>query len=593
MDKLLGAWLGRQCNMISGMVSAVIFTFPPADKTVLGAYIAWPEPDTQTSDLKAIGHAACQSEKSVVQSHIHHHTDTGDPMDAVAVPLFFNDVLWGVAAFGITSRSKALQQTVVKQIQIGCQWLETMKEQAQMAGRDQMSQLMGLIAAALEPDTFTKAAEQVVDEIAGKFACKRVMFGVVRFNRIRLEAASSRSDIDHRRDLIRAAGEAMEEAVDRKTTMTHPAPEATPQASGHFHCALSHLQHQACICTIPLGKNGRVFGALLLERDADQPFNRKTITLLEQTAMMLGPVLESRYKSHRPLISKISEGISKGLMGLFGPRHLLVKLMVTALAVLTIWLSTTDSLFRITCEATVKADTSRIIAAPQQGFISQAHIRSGDRIRTGDILAELDRDEFLLQRDKWQTRKRQFEKKLRKALAESDRAEIAILTSQRDQADAELKLVAHQLNRTRIFAPFSGMVIKGDLSQSLGAPVNTGDVLFEIAPVKEFKVSLRAKESDIRFIQSGQEGVLKLTGLPHRPIAFRINRVSRVAVTQDNSHFFQVEATMENSPDLIQPGMEGVGKIRIHRAKRIWILTRKLVDWARFSLWAMLPWEGE
>ncbi len=590
MDKLIGAWLNQQCAMISGMVNAVVFTFPPPDKTALAAHIVWPDTKTDASSLSAIGHAACQSEKSVVQSHIHHHADTGDPLDAVAVPLFLKDVLWGVAVFGITSRSKSMQQSVIKQIQIGSQWLETMMEQADTAGRDQMSQLMDLVAAALEPDTFAGATEQVVDEIAGKFACTRVMLGVVRLNRIRLEAVSSRSDIDRRRDFIQAAAEAMEEALDRKTTMTHPAPEDTPQVSGHFHRTLSDLQHQACICTIPLGKNGRVFGALLLEREADRPFTRRTVVLLEQTALMMGPVLETRYKGQRSFVFKATEGMSKGLTKLFGPRHLIAKLTVAVLAGLLIWLGTTDSLFHITCDATVKADTSRVIAAPHQGFISEAYIRSGDRIRVGDILAEMDRDEFLLQRDKWQTRKRQFEKKLRKALAESDRAEVAILTSQRDQAAAELKLVDYQLNRTRIFAPFSGMVIKGDLSQSLGAPVAPGDVLFEIAPATKFKVSLKARETDIRFIQSGQKGILKLTGLPHRPITFQVDRVSRVAVTQESEHFFKVEAAMENSPDLIQPGMEGVAKIRIHRERRIWILTRKLVDWARFSLWALLPW---
>ena len=62
--------------------------------------------------------------------------------------------------------------------------------------------------------------------------------------------------------------------------------------------------------------------------------------------------------------------------------------------------------------------------------------------------------------------------------------------AQIEQAEAQLALVEEQLSRARLVAPFDGFIVVGDLSQSLGSPVERGDVLFEVAPLDGFRVVL-------------------------------------------------------------------------------------------------------
>jgi hypothetical protein len=62
-----------------------------------------------------------------------------------------------------------------------------------------------------------------------------------------------------------------------------------------------------------------------------------------------------------------------------------------------------------------------------------------------------------------------------------------------------------------------------------------------------------------------------------------------VSIPEEGRNYFQVEAKMEHTSDLLRPGMEGVAKIDIDRRKMIWIWTHKLVDWVRLSLWAYQP----
>jgi hypothetical protein len=44
-----------------------------------------------------------------------------------------------------------------------------------------------------------------------------------------------------------------------------------------FHAQLAKMQQGAAICTLPLIKNDKAVGALLLERVADKPFTAQTV----------------------------------------------------------------------------------------------------------------------------------------------------------------------------------------------------------------------------------------------------------------------------------------------------------------------------
>jgi multidrug resistance efflux pump len=201
----------------------------------------------------------------------------------------------------------------------------------------------------------------------------------------------------------------------------------------------------------------------------------------------------------------------------------------------------------------------------------------------------LDDQELRHEQRKWQSQRAQLIKEYRKALAESDRAEVAILRAKRHQAEAQLKLVEQQLARAKLVAPFTGLVVKGDLNQSLGAPVKRGEVLYEVAPTNEYRVVLKVDDRDIGLVSPGQRGQLKLSGIPDRSVDITIQRLTPVSATTGGRNFFRVEADLNKHLDLMRPGMEGVAKIEISREKLLWIWTRRLVDWLRLFIWNRLP----
>jgi multidrug efflux pump subunit AcrA (membrane-fusion protein) len=174
-------------------------------------------------------------------------------------------------------------------------------------------------------------------------------------------------------------------------------------------------------------------------------------------------------------------------------------------------------------------------------------------------------------------------------MAEHERAQTEIFGAQIAQSEAQLALVEEQLSRARMVAPFDGYIVVGDLSQSLGSPVERGDILFEVAPLDGFRVVLEVDERDIADVVVGQSGQLAVASMPGERFDFTVSKITPVNEAKEGRNFFRVEALLEGDAGRLRPGMEGVGKIVVDERKMIWIWTHSLVDWFRLTLWSWLP----
>jgi multidrug efflux pump subunit AcrA (membrane-fusion protein) len=183
----------------------------------------------------------------------------------------------------------------------------------------------------------------------------------------------------------------------------------------------------------------------------------------------------------------------------------------------------------------------------------------------------------------------QLVKQYDQAMAKREAAQTRILAAQIDQVKAQLSLLEEQLARTRILAPFDGVVVQGDLSQALGSPVERGQVLFEVAPLEAYRLILQVDERDIAYAAVGQRGQLLLAADPETAHPFLVRKITPVSAAREGRNYFRLEATLEGTPPSLRPGMEGVGKIEVDRRLLVWIWTRQAVDWLRLTLWNWIP----
>jgi RND family efflux transporter MFP subunit len=274
---------------------------------------------------------------------------------------------------------------------------------------------------------------------------------------------------------------------------------------------------------------------------------------------------------------------------IIGPSHVAAKLIVAALIIVIYVLSRATGTYRITADTVLEPAAQLSVATAFDGYIRTAPVRAGDIVKKGDELATLDDREFQLERARWQSQVDQTQRQYHEALGTGNAAQVQIYSAQLAQARAQVALLDEQISKTRIKSPFDGVIITGDLSQSLGVPVQRGQVLFQIAPLDSYRVILQVDERDIADVTTEQRGQLVLSGSPNDPIPFKVHRITPVSTTSEGRNFFRVEAQLDQALERLKPGLEGVGKIEVDERLVVWIWTHQAVDWIRLKIWNWLP----
>ncbi len=146
------------------------------------------------------------------------------------------------------------------------------------------------------------------------------------------------------------------------------------------------------------------------------------------------------------------------------------------------------------------------------------------------------------------------------------------------------------MSRAELKAPFDGIVVSGDFSQSLGAPLERGQVLFEVATLDAYRVVLQVDERNIADVKPGQSGELVLSSLPGERYPFSVSKVTPVNMAREGRNLFRVEAQLDSrTGHRFRPGMQGIAKIDVDKRRLISIWTHELANWIRIKLWSWTP----
>ncbi|MBI4241068.1 MAG: HlyD family efflux transporter periplasmic adaptor subunit [Candidatus Rokubacteria bacterium] len=588
------SWLALQCRMIDGVSGGLVLLGPP-DRGSFSAAAVWPEARQSLQYLTATAKQALSERRGLLLRREPGGPDGGPSRERyeVAYPIEVAGRLHGVIVLDVVPRPEPQLQAVLRRLHWGAAWLEVLfrREEAARdeAAKGRLQMVLDLAATTVSHERFSGAAMAFVTALATRLECDRASIGFVRAGRVQVRAVSHSAHFGKQTNLIRAIGNAMDEALDQQGTIVHPAPRDGPPRVTRAHMELARQHGSGAICSIPLSHGDRLVGALTLERPGDRPFDPPTVELCEAVAAVAGPVLEIQRRDDRWLATKAVETCRTWLARLIGPHYVALKLAVVGAAAVVLFFAGATGDFRVSATTTLEPEIRRAAVAPFNGYIAEARVRAGDLVRQGQVLCALDDREMRLERLKWLSQHEQLVKQYRQAMAKRDAAQVTILTAQIDQAKAQLSLLEDQLSRTRVLAPFNGVVVTGDLSQMLGSPVERGQVLFEVAPLDAYRVILQVDERDVADVAVGQKGQLLLSAFPEVPLPFRVEKITPVSTAQEGRNYFRVEAQLESTPERLRPGMEGVGKVEVGRRLLVWIWTRQVIDWVRLKLWTWMP----
>ncbi len=139
------------------------------------------------------------------------------------------------------------------------------------------------------------------------------------------------------------------------------------------------------------------------------------------------------------------------------------------------------------------------------------------------------------------------------ALIEAGRKKDEIMASTKGltQAEVDVKIARMDLEKTRIRAPFAGIVT--DIKLSPKERLDPGRELFTLVDISRIKVKAKVLESEVGKVVTGREVELRFSAFPGRAFKGRIEAVSPVIDAADKT--CAVHITMDNPSEEVKPGM--------------------------------------
>ncbi|MCG8650345.1 MAG: HlyD family secretion protein, partial [Pirellulales bacterium] len=217
---------------------------------------------------------------------------------------------------------------------------------------------------------------------------------------------------------------------------------------------------------------------------------------LDSSAPTIAKVFWSRPARSWPAFVSRLTGRSKWLAGC----------LLGILALVAVW----PVHYRVACTATVGTLKQRLISAPFEASLMAAHVKPGDHVKAGDVLMVLDGGPLRIERESIEAEIQQASKEYNMALATGQVARAQQANLKRRQLTRRFDLLTDRLQRLEVVSPINGIVISGDLERYVGAPLQMGQTLMEVAPMDYMTIEIEIPEHEIGYVGPDAETRIKI-----------------------------------------------------------------------------------
>jgi len=232
------------------------------------------------------------------------------------------------------------------------------------------------------------------------------------------------------------------------------------------------------------------------------------------------------------------------------------------------------------------------LADPQQvrpevsGFVQQVLVQEGERVKPGMPLAQLANREAIQMRVEADARFKVADATVQRALGEGRPSELKQAQSIRSAMETKLRETDRDVRNLTLTAKVDGVVLTRELDHLKGRLIKSGELFCEVASLDPLRIKLALSEKQVRYIEKGQEVVLKAHAFPGRefrgkiaekPVMFFGQEIPRgfakkfggdvITYTDHQGREVPVDRTfeavveVENKEGLLRPGMTVRGKI--------------------------------
>jgi HlyD family secretion protein len=241
----------------------------------------------------------------------------------------------------------------------------------------------------------------------------------------------------------------------------------------------------------------------------------------------------------------------------------------------------------------IEPETTVEVKSKASGEILAVHAETGDVVKAGTLLVEVDQRTPKNQLDEAEAALAAARARLQIATTQRDRAqklvESGTLTqtdleqSELEYANAQAQVVSSQvavenariaMEDTQVRAPITGTIIEkavepGMVISSPTRDVSGGTVLIKMADLTEVQVRTLVDETDIGKIQPGMPSKVTVAAYPNQPFDGEVLKIEPMAIAEQNVTMFAVLIRLENRKGLLMPGMNADVRISIAKSEAV------------------------
>ncbi|MEN0613702.1 HlyD family efflux transporter periplasmic adaptor subunit [Klebsiella indica] len=299
-------------------------------------------------------------------------------------------------------------------------------------------------------------------------------------------------------------------------------------------------------------------------------------------------------ESERALLGQLTDAYGHAWRGLTrqgksrGPLRLRKKKIVVAalLAALIMLIPVRQSAL---APAEVVAHHPVMVRAPLSGVIDAISVKPNQGVKKGQILVRLDARELENQREnarqQFASADAQYRQAQQMALNDTDaKAQLAVLSSRRQQAQSEMAFLTSQLARMALAAPRDGVAIFDDVSDLIGRSVSVGERIMMVANPRDTELEIQLPAADAIALSQDAEVRLFLNVAPGSPQPARLTQIGyRASLTAESVMAYRLRARFLQDDPVLRVGLKGTARVYGQRTVLIAYLLRK--PWSALRVW--------
>lgn len=240
-------------------------------------------------------------------------------------------------------------------------------------------------------------------------------------------------------------------------------------------------------------------------------------------------------------------------------------------------------------DAMVRAAVQRPARAGVSGILESIHVREGDLVEAGEVIARLRDEELVARLAHARADLESADRAMLSASAVGDAASLVQYRLAAERARDELALLQQLNARSAVAAPAAGLVLTPRIEERLGSRVDAGAVVAWIGDPDWVEIELLVPQQDVGAIREGDRVRARVPAHPSVTFVGRVTGVAARAAERDGTPVYAVRAILDNRERLLLPGMHARARVLAESRPIGAVVFHRPWRWLRLTSWWLRP----